>query len=73
MIWLRAPWVETPNVHGTGCTLSAAIAANLALGSDAFSAIEDAKSFVREALISSSGGALGAGPGPLYGLARTRN
>ncbi len=73
VIWLRAPWVDTANVHGTGCTLSAAIAASLALGCDVLPAIEEAKSFVREALISSSGGALGAGPGPLYGLARTRN
>ena len=29
---LRAPWIDTANVHGTGCTFSAAIAAKLALG-----------------------------------------
>ncbi len=72
VVWLRAPWVDTQNVHGTGCTLSAAIAANLALGREVLPAIEDAKSFVREGLLASSAGVLGAGPGPLFGLARTR-
>lgn len=70
--WLRAPWVDTPNVHGTGCTLSAAIAANLALGRDAFAAIAEAKAFVHEGLVASSNGAIGGGPGPLFGLPRTR-
>jgi hydroxymethylpyrimidine/phosphomethylpyrimidine kinase len=70
--WLRAPWVDTKNVHGTGCTLSAAIAANLALGHEVLAAVKDAKSFVREGLLASSTGVLGAGPGPLYGLARAR-
>lgn len=68
--WLRAPWVDTENVHGTGCTLSAAIAANLALGVDVLSAIKEAKSFVRDGLLASRDGVLGRGPGPLYGLPR---
>jgi hydroxymethylpyrimidine/phosphomethylpyrimidine kinase len=72
VMWLRARWVDTPNVHGTGCTLSAAIAANLALGRDVLTAIKEAKSFVRDGLLASRKGGLGAGPGPLYGLPRTR-
>lgn len=68
--WLAAPWVETPNVHGTGCTLSAAIAANLALGKDVLTAIVRAKSFVRAGLLASRSARLGAGPGPLFGLPR---
>lgn len=47
---LRMETVDTPNTHGTGCTLSAAIAANLALGKDVFSAIQDAKTYVTQAL-----------------------
>jgi hydroxymethylpyrimidine/phosphomethylpyrimidine kinase len=70
--WLRAPWVDTPNVHGTGCTLSAAIAANLALGRDVLSAIEEAKRFVHEGLVASRGVGLGSGPGPLHGLPSSR-
>jgi hydroxymethylpyrimidine/phosphomethylpyrimidine kinase len=72
VIWLRAPWVDTPNVHGTGCTLSAAIAANLAIGRDVGVAIDEAKSFVLEGLLASSEGALGGGAGPLHGLPRLR-
>ena len=43
---LRAPWIDTPNVHGTGCTFSAAIAADLALGLGPLEAALKAKSFV---------------------------
>ncbi|MGA8295488.1 MAG: bifunctional hydroxymethylpyrimidine kinase/phosphomethylpyrimidine kinase [Acidimicrobiales bacterium] len=71
--WLRAPWVDTANVHGTGCTLSAAIAANLALGRGVLEAISEAKSFVREGLVASSHRSLGKGPGPLFALPRTRH
>jgi len=55
--------VDTQNTHGTGCTLSAAIAANLALGHDLFSATQLAKSYVTKAL----GHALniGQGQGPV--------
>jgi hydroxymethylpyrimidine/phosphomethylpyrimidine kinase len=71
VVWLRAPWVDTPNVHGTGCTLSAAIAANLALGRDIGVAIDEAKSFVHEGLAASRR-TLGGGAGPLHGLPRLR-
>ena len=42
--------VETTNTHGTGCTLSSAIAANLAKGDSPFAAVKAAKQYVTEAL-----------------------
>ncbi|BAU65264.1 phosphomethylpyrimidine kinase [Stanieria sp. NIES-3757] len=60
---LRETIVDTKNTHGTGCTLSAAIAANLALGKDLFSAVQAAKNYVTTALQHSLN--LGAGNGPV--------
>jgi hydroxymethylpyrimidine/phosphomethylpyrimidine kinase len=54
--------VETRNTHGTGCTLSAAIAAHLSLGQDALEATRRAKAYVTAALEHPL--ALGRGPGP---------
>jgi hydroxymethylpyrimidine/phosphomethylpyrimidine kinase len=48
--WLEAPWVSTPHVHGTGCTLSAAVTARLALRADLPAAVMGAKDFLTEAL-----------------------
>ena len=62
---LRAPWIDTPNVHGTGCTFSAAIAADLALGLGPLEAALKAKSFVTAAIDGGSHWRLGAGHGPL--------
>jgi hydroxymethylpyrimidine/phosphomethylpyrimidine kinase len=62
---LRAPWIDTANVHGTGCTFSAAIAANLALGLEPLEAAFAAKTFVTAAIRRSSQWRLGAGHGPL--------
>lgn len=62
---LRAPWIDTANVHGTGCTLSAAIAANIALGLEPLEAAVVAKDFVTRAIRRSSQWRLGAGHGPL--------
>ncbi len=47
---LKTETVDTRNTHGTGCTLSAAIAANLALGKDLFTAVTLAKDYVTTAL-----------------------
>jgi hydroxymethylpyrimidine/phosphomethylpyrimidine kinase len=55
--------VETDNNHGTGCTLSAAICARLALGLPLEQSVGLAKSYVAEGLRHSL--RLGAGPGPL--------
>ncbi|MGK7874637.1 MAG: bifunctional hydroxymethylpyrimidine kinase/phosphomethylpyrimidine kinase [Xenococcaceae cyanobacterium] len=47
---LTTTTVETSNTHGTGCTLSAAIAANLALGKNPLLAVQQAKKYVTTAL-----------------------
>ncbi|MBW4419782.1 MAG: bifunctional hydroxymethylpyrimidine kinase/phosphomethylpyrimidine kinase [Myxacorys californica WJT36-NPBG1] len=55
--------VDTTNTHGTGCTLAAAIAANLALGKDLLSATKQAKDYVTTALRYSL--SIGKGQGPV--------
>jgi len=57
------PRLETTSTHGTGCTLSAAIAAGLALGRPLERAVEDALDFVHRAIAAAPG--LGQGNGPL--------
>lgn len=49
-LWMQAPRIHSPNTHGTGCTLSSAMAAHLALGATLVEAVEQARAFVREAL-----------------------
>jgi hydroxymethylpyrimidine/phosphomethylpyrimidine kinase len=60
---LQTRRVATKNTHGTGCTLSAAIAANLALGHSPFIATAQAKEYVTQALDYAL--SLGQGQGPL--------
>jgi hydroxymethylpyrimidine/phosphomethylpyrimidine kinase len=48
--WLEAERLDTPHTHGTGCTLSAAVAAHLARGEGLFEAVAAAKAFVTEAI-----------------------
>ncbi len=62
---LHGSRVITSNDHGTGCSLSAAIAARLAQGDAVPDAISDAKAFVVAALAGSAQWRLGAGHGPL--------
>ncbi len=57
--------IDSQNLHGTGCTLSSAIAANLVLGLELPQAVADAKAFVSRAIEAGRGLTLGAGPGPL--------
>ena len=64
---LVSPRLDTPHTHGTGCQLSAAITANLALGSSLPEAIERAKRFITVAI--RHGLALGGGSGPANPLA----
>jgi hydroxymethylpyrimidine/phosphomethylpyrimidine kinase len=59
--WFSGPRLDSPNTHGTGCVLSAAITARLARGDDLVQAIEGAKDFVTAAI--AAGVRLGAGPG----------
>ena len=60
----RAPKIATRNTHGTGCTLSSAIAARLALGDDLPAAVQQAKDYVSAAIHCAPG--LGHGAGPLH-------
>jgi hydroxymethylpyrimidine/phosphomethylpyrimidine kinase len=60
-----APRIASPNQHGTGCTLSSAIAAHVALGADLAEAVAAAKDFVRAAIERGRDVKLGEGPGPL--------
>ena len=50
LIYFEAEFIETTATHGTGCTLAAAIAANLALGKDLIEAVKIAKDFVTVAI-----------------------
>lgn len=61
--WFRSDRIDNPNTHGTGCTLSSAIASNLAKGLDLDEAIAKAKTYLTEAL--RAGLDLGKGSGPL--------
>lgn len=63
--WLRVPRMDTKNTHGTGCTLSAAIAANLAMGVNLFSAVQSAHAYVRDAIKTGMTVRTGTGNGPL--------
>lgn len=56
--------VNSPNTHGTGCTLSSAIAANLALGNDLETAVQNAKTYVTEAIGNSY--TVGKGHSPVH-------
>ena len=62
-IWYRGERVDNPNTHGTGCTLSSAIASNLALGYDMKTSVKNAKEYITGAL--KDGLDLGKGSGPL--------
>lgn len=61
-VW-RRPKLDTRNTHGTGCTLSAAIAAGLAHGRPLARAVADALDYVQRAIVEAPG--LGSGHGPL--------
>jgi hydroxymethylpyrimidine/phosphomethylpyrimidine kinase len=62
---MEAPRIDSPNTHGTGCTLSAAIAAHLALGAPLPEAVRRARDYVRQALHAGATVRTGAGSGPL--------
>ena len=63
LIWYKGERVNNPNTHGTGCTLSSAIASNLALGYDMRTSVKNAKDYITGAL--KDGMDLGKGSGPL--------
>jgi hydroxymethylpyrimidine/phosphomethylpyrimidine kinase len=61
-----APRIGTKNTHGTGCTLSAAIAAGLAKGLSLRGAVREAKAYVTAAIAAADRLKVGAGHGPLH-------
>ena len=61
--WFRGRRIPNPNTHGTGCTLSSAIAANLAKGYDLDRSVERAKAYISGALAAMLD--LGRGSGPM--------
>lgn len=64
--WFRAPRQATKNTHGTGCTLSAAIAAGLAKGRPLPEAVAAAKDYLTAALAAADGLTIGRGRGPVH-------
>lgn len=64
-LWMQAPRIDTANTHGTGCTLSSAIAAHLALGASLPEAVQNAREFVRQALQAGATVKTGQCSGPL--------
>lgn len=63
IVWIEGQRVDNPNTHGTGCTLSSAIASNLAMGYTMEESIRKAKAYLTGAL--KDGMDLGHGSGPL--------
>ena len=61
--WFRGRRIDNPNTHGTGCTLSSAIASNLAKGYDLDTSVERAKAYISGALAAMLD--LGHGSGPM--------
>ncbi|MES2878017.1 MAG: bifunctional hydroxymethylpyrimidine kinase/phosphomethylpyrimidine kinase [Pseudomonadota bacterium] len=64
-IWMQAARIHSPNTHGTGCTLSSAMAAHLALGATLVDAVQLARTFVRDALQAGAQVRTGQCGGPL--------
>jgi hydroxymethylpyrimidine/phosphomethylpyrimidine kinase len=63
---LASARIATKNAHGTGCTLSSAIAAGLAKGLDLASAVQQAKTYVSAAIAASRRLPIGSGHGPVH-------
>lgn len=63
--WFENPKINTNNTHGTGCTLSSAIASQLALGLGMVDAVAEGISYTRSAIGAGSEWRLGGGHGPL--------
>ncbi|WP_213742218.1 bifunctional hydroxymethylpyrimidine kinase/phosphomethylpyrimidine kinase [Bradyrhizobium sp. dw_411] len=63
---LPAPRIATQNTHGTGCSLSSAIAAGLAKGEDLESAVRHAKTFISAAIAAADRLGVGHGHGPIH-------
>ena len=65
-IALAAPRIATRNTHGTGCSLSSAVAAGLAKGEDMETAVRNAKAWVSAAIAAADRLGVGHGHGPIH-------
>ncbi|MBA2649946.1 MAG: bifunctional hydroxymethylpyrimidine kinase/phosphomethylpyrimidine kinase [Legionella sp.] len=63
--WFDAPRIDTKNTHGTGCSLSSAIASYLAQGFSLYEAVSAAKSYLTKAIQSGTTNQIGKGFGPI--------
>jgi hydroxymethylpyrimidine/phosphomethylpyrimidine kinase len=66
LLWLPARRIDTRNTHGTGCTLSSAIAAELARGLSVQAAVESAKAYISAAIEAADRLEIGSGHGPVH-------
>lgn len=66
VVWLSAPRHPTRNTHGTGCTISAAVAAGLAKGLTLAHAVTEAKDYVTRAIVAADLLRVGSGFGPVH-------
>lgn len=65
-LWYSAPFIATKNTHGTGCTLSSAIAARMAHGDDLDSAMRFSKVWLSGAIAAANDLEIGKGAGPVH-------
>jgi hydroxymethylpyrimidine/phosphomethylpyrimidine kinase len=66
VVALRAPRIATGNTHGTGCSLSSAIAAGLAKGEPLETAVRHAKTWITAAIAAADRISVGRGKGPIH-------
>ncbi len=71
--WFEAPRITTRNTHGTGCTLSAALAAHIAQGLSLTDAVTAAKAYVADAIAHADELSVGTGHGPTHHFANFNN
>jgi hydroxymethylpyrimidine/phosphomethylpyrimidine kinase len=64
--WFSSPRIATQNTHGTGCTLSSAIAASLAKGATLTGAVAAAKAYIQAAIAAADQLSIGSGHGPVH-------
>lgn len=65
-VWLRDERIRTDNTHGTGCTLSSALAAGLARGQALAEAVAGAKAYIQAAIAAADTLTIGRGHGPVH-------
>jgi len=65
-VWLKSIRIDSKNTHGTGCTLSAAICAGLALGLPMIDACQLAKQYLSQAIKAAQYNSVGKGHGPVH-------